>query len=319
MNNNAMIENLRGKIVKTILPLMTTEVIIVDAPYYGNIGDVLIWQGIKDFFDENNIKIKGIYSVDTFKFVNIEASITIVLTGGGNFGDLYRFYHEFRLKIIQHYPHNKIVVMPQSVYYKSSDFLAHDVQIVNSHRNLSIIARDQVSYNFMREHFTKTNILIAPDMAFYISDTLIDKYRATKPHKDTICLFREDKESVLSLSSLRGNGFDICDWPTIGKVPSVIKGLDVCYRVARKLRVVRLDVLVNKLCDRIANIFIRKSFVHQGCKLLSDYKSIYSTRLHGMILGILLDKDVVCIDNSTGKISAFYNTWLTDLDSLRVK
>ena len=44
---------------------------------------------------------------------------------------------------------------------------------------------------------------------------------------------------------------------------------------------------------------------------MNEYEEVYSTRLHGGILAMLLGKKVYMIDNSYGKISALYNTWLT--------
>lgn len=44
---------------------------------------------------------------------------------------------------------------------------------------------------------------------------------------------------------------------------------------------------------------------------MNQYDEVYTTRLHGGILAMLLGKKVHMIDNSYGKISALYNTWLT--------
>ncbi|UVP53814.1 polysaccharide pyruvyl transferase family protein [Bacteroides cellulosilyticus] len=47
---------------------------------------------------------------------------------------------------------------------------------------------------------------------------------------------------------------------------------------------------------------------------INPYKEIYTTRLHVAILSILTHKPFMFIDNSYGKNSSFYNTWLTDLN-----
>lgn len=46
-------------------------------------------------------------------------------------------------------------------------------------------------------------------------------------------------------------------------------------------------------------------------EFMNRYDEVYSTRLHGGILAMLLGKKVHMIDNSYGKLSALYNTWLT--------
>lgn len=48
----------------------------------------------------------------------------------------------------------------------------------------------------------------------------------------------------------------------------------------------------------------------RGVEFVSQYKAVYTTRLHVMILSVLLEKPVQFIDNSYGKLSSFYDTWL---------
>ena len=53
-------------------------------------------------------------------------------------------------------------------------------------------------------------------------------------------------------------------------------------------------------------------------KQLGAYKTIYTTRLHAAILGVLLGKKVVFMDNSYGKNRGFYETWLKDCNSVKM-
>ena len=55
-----------------------------------------------------------------------------------------------------------------------------------------------------------------------------------------------------------------------------------------------------------------------GVEFISQYNKIVSNRLHGAILSILLGKDVVIVDNSYGKNSQYYNTWLKNIDSISI-
>ena len=56
----------------------------------------------------------------------------------------------------------------------------------------------------------------------------------------------------------------------------------------------------------------------EGVKFISPYKNVETERLHGCILSILLDKTIVLYDNSYGKNKSFYETWLSDLDSVKL-
>jgi pyruvyl transferase EpsO len=57
--------------------------------------------------------------------------------------------------------------------------------------------------------------------------------------------------------------------------------------------------------------------IREGVKQISKYENIYSTRLHVAILSVLLEKPFVFFDNSYGKNSAFFETWLSDLDGAK--
>lgn len=53
--------------------------------------------------------------------------------------------------------------------------------------------------------------------------------------------------------------------------------------------------------------------------LRNMYSIVYTTRLHVLILSALLEKKIFLIDNTTGKLNSFYNTWLKDLDNIIVE
>ena len=53
----------------------------------------------------------------------------------------------------------------------------------------------------------------------------------------------------------------------------------------------------------------------QSQNFINEYDEIYTTRLHGYILSVLLDKKVNLIDNSYGKNSTFYNTWMKEFEN----
>ena len=54
-------------------------------------------------------------------------------------------------------------------------------------------------------------------------------------------------------------------------------------------------------------------------KLINSHTDIYTTRLHACILSILLRKeDITFFDNSYGKNSGFYDTWLTDCENVKM-
>ena len=63
----------------------------------------------------------------------------------------------------------------------------------------------------------------------------------------------------------------------------------------------------------IVNLYIRK-----GIHFVNGYDIVYTTRLHVAILSVLLNKQVYFFDNSYGKNSALYNTWLLEFPNIKL-
>lgn len=53
--------------------------------------------------------------------------------------------------------------------------------------------------------------------------------------------------------------------------------------------------------------------IEVGVKFLSKYNTIYTTRLHGAILSVLMGKSFFLINNSYGKNKNYFQTWFYDL------
>ncbi|MBD5292636.1 MAG: polysaccharide pyruvyl transferase YvfF [Bacteroides sp.] len=313
MDYNEKITELQDLIRQAILPVIGSKAILVDAPYYNNIGDVLIWQGILDFLKANNIKLLSSHSCDTFRFQAIPDDVTILMMGGGNFGDLYPWAQNMRRKVIEHYPTNKIVMFPQSVWYENKALVKRDAEEFSAHKNLYLFARDNWSYNFLKTNFSCNVILKAPDMAFYIDSKRLEKYRG-KEEARKLYFKRIDKE--LTPQSPDGiTGSEIHDWPSCENSLRIFPLFK--YGYASGNRLLEYGIKVHSLIDKAAIKLIKNYLVKMGCDFLKPYNEIITTRLHAMILSILLYKPVKYIDNSTNKLSAFADTWLIDFTQVQ--
>ena len=322
MNYLEKIEQLRTIISRKLTPLIPGDSILVDAPYYSNIGDILIWQGEIDFLSTLSGRNLHISSSETFTFPTLPENITILLTGGGNFGDLWRYYHEFRMKVISHYPNNRIVMFPQSVWYDDTTLIATDNKIFSNHTDLHFCARDNWSYNFFLQNFTSLHSDLVPDMAFFIDDSMLTPWREhpLSSRNKNMFLLRKDKELDTSIPyDINRDIYDISDWPTKEREPKRHRWLDKISYITRN-RLSSFPFLYNFIehsVDSIADFAVRQSHLRTGLQFLSPYQNIVTTRLHALILGVLLGKEVEYIDNTTKKLSAFADTWLSDLDSVK--
>lgn len=270
------------------------KVIHIDRPCHFNIGDMLIDKGFRHFLKKNKISVFDRFCQDDisrlFK-INLPSDVVIALHGGGNFGDIYEKHEALRKKIIQAFPHNFIVIMPQSVHYSDPVKFKEMADIIISHKNIKVLVRDKESFEFLSQQLPVDVIRLVPDcaMLLYPISTLSD------PTSDTLILRRKDVESITN-----EKGFD---WR------------DIVYRKDRKLlnvikKLQKLEVLLNiRLGSHVLLDSLQDSLIKRAVNVYARYNRIDTDRLHGAILGVLMNKNLVLRDNSYGKINRYMNAW----------
>lgn len=316
MTNQETIIALKQSIYENLAPLIGKKTILTDLPYHGNIGDILIWEGELKFLKELGTFPISQTSCTTFTFPKLENDVTICLNGGGNFGDLYRIAQDFRINVIKSYPNNRIIIFPQSIWYDNPSLIESDVKDFSLHNDLYICARDISTYEFLIKYFTRNKILLIPDMAFYIGD-LSSKYDKSEKKDKALFIRRNDKEALKSNYQIM-ESHDTRDWPMFENGEQALDFfLGKTYRIL-SINNKLLQNLTKKCIDIIMYRFFKNRLIKQGINILSPYNKIYTTRLHAMILGILLDKEIIAFDNTTKKVSDFLKSWLTDDDSVKI-
>lgn len=317
MKYGETINVLRENIKSTLTPLINNDYILLDLPYYSNIGDTLIWEGTKEYLETLPYKCLYYASKDSFVYRKLPKNVVILLQGGGNFGDLYRLHSEFRKKIIELYPDNKVIILPQTAFYEDRQKLIIDAEFYSQHKNVTICAREQYTYDLLKKHF-KNEILLMPDMAFFIN---LKRYKLGKETGKVLYLKRIDKEFSKNDEKIEiPKNAEIHDWPTYEYSFHKEKIVETLYcKFRRLLSILRFpNRIIAKLNDWKRNYFYRRFYVQLGIDFLSPYSLIFTTRLHVMILSVLLHKKLHLINNTSGKVINFYNTWLTDIDDIEV-
>lgn len=321
--NQPHIEKLQNLIYSTLDPLIDSNYSLIDIPDHNNIGDNLIWQGELDYLSRLNYKM--LYETNCWIYRDKDLPINgiILLHGGGNFGDLYIEPHKIKLHIIKKYTNRKIIIFPQSIHYNNEKNFKNDLEIFLNHPNLHICVRDKESYDLLTSNGL-INIYLVPDMAFCID---LDKLNTNSlPSQDKLLMKRKDKEletnNILNQIIEDNPKIEILDWPTFNVSKNKHR---LVYRKERYNRIIStklLDIpLLNNLIDSRYGLKSRKQkekYIDLGIEFLNKYNTIYTTRLHGVILAVLLDKNIIIIDNKHKKLTRFYNTWLKDFKNVKI-
>lgn len=308
------VDELRGIINERLTPLIRGDYVLLDCPFHSNIGDVMIWEGERQFLSKLPHQCLGQSSMLTYDpQMELEPSVTILLHGGGNFGDVWRAHSDFRLEIVERYPNNPIVVLPQTVHYNDQALIGSDAERFAQHQHLTICARDQRSYALLKENFAN-NVLLLPDMAFCIEQEWLSGWQKSESAGAVYIMRRDHELAVEQLPEELPEGTEVRDWPTFERFDYATKRL---LWMARGTEVARKrwsgGWLANWLAEATnsyASDYYAEHSIKRGVEFLSPYAEVYTTRLHGGILAMLLDKKCCFYDNIYGKNSTFYHTWL---------
>ncbi len=303
---------LKDEIYKKLTPFMKKECVLLNTPDHINIGDQLIWQGELDFLSSLNIQPSYMTSHFNFDWRDFSKETLILLHGGGNFGDVWEGHQEFRLKIIEQYPNNDILVFPQSVEYIDAKGIVADAKRFAAHKNVTVCARDQFSYALLKENFSN-NILLVPDMAFCMK---LDGFKKVKKNRKLL-LIRKDRELPTDFNYNDYLDFEQKDWPTFDN--SIF---NFSHRVWEKLnRMFARHFLYKKTPDTTFGLGVLRDkdwLIKKGVDFILSYDLVVSTRLHGHILALLLNVPTIMVDNSYGKNKRFYDTWLKNIPESRL-
>lgn len=308
MREEIKIEKLKQVIYKELNELRGCKYALFDLPYHTNIGDGLIWEGERCFL--NDIGGKCIHSSANFtcSFPDLAEDVVVLIHGGGNFGDLYREHFEFHKKVLSKYPKNHILFFPQTIFYKDEKILKEDMEFIERHGNVTLCARDKRSYEIVTK-FGYGGAKLVPDMAFCIPK----EYVNIPMGNNNLAIIRKDGELDNKANAFFANiEADKMDWPTFYHRP--FDGTFVYKSLAKfaHWKVWGFKTLLNIYCRK----FFSKNLLNIGLIFFRPYREIYTTRLHGCILGILTGRKVHLLDNSYGKNSSFYETWLKDFEGV---
>lgn len=325
--NKEKIENLRNIVRNTLNQHIDGDYVLLDVPNHSNIGDTLIWEGELKYLKE--LKYKCLYTSNIFTYDSkkVPKNAIILCHGGGNFGDVWSFNQKYRNQIIKEFPNNKIIIFPQTLHYHNIQNAIDDGEVYKEHSNLIICTRDTVSEELARKYFKKNVVYLLPDMAFFND---FSQFQTSKSRNRTLFLKRVDKE----LGSIRilqdyferertnNNRIEIKDWPGFyekGTVRQKIAYLCDFFDIfgSKVLLKTPFKFLVDDAHGlRGKNYKGRR--IKKGVNFINQYDVVYSTRLHGFILAVLLNKKVYIFDNSYGKNKNFFETWLQDFDNVKL-
>jgi pyruvyl transferase EpsO len=313
VRDRALVERLGDRLRSDLAALVPARepVALLDFPNHDNVGDAAIWLGELAWMRDTRREL--VYASDHTGFCASELRRqlppggTILLHGGGNFGDLWPIYQRFREHVIAAFPDRRIVQLPQTVHFRDADALERTGAVLRRHPDFAICVRDWGSEVIARERLGVRAVLTC-DMALALGPL-----RAGRARHEVLRLLRTDQERVEAAPAPPGIE---ADWPVQGPR----------WRALRQgtRYVGKLGAVVPPLAPLTAPLLpdayerLARERLRAGLDLLSAGELLVTDRLHGHILALLAGVPQVLLDNSYGKLRGFWEAWTCDAATTRL-
>lgn len=276
------------------------KILLTLLPTHGNLGDHAIAYASKRYL-EDNFKEYEIIELDMYEIYKYGKVLKNILTkddyiftlGGGNMGNLYHQEEWTRRFIIKTFKNVKIISLPQTINFtkdkKGEKEFNKTKSIYNKNKNLTVIAREQKSFEIMKNAFNNANVIINPDIVFYLENMKL--YEGLERNNIMICL-RKDKEGYISLE----------------KREEIINSIKNKYE-----HVIVADTVINKNVNKNTREFELKTLWKQ----FYQSKVVVTDRLHGMIFAVITQTPCIVIRNTDHKITGSYE-WIKELEYIKL-
>ena len=276
-------------------------------PRHSNVGDSAIWLGSVALLSRilgsppALVTVEGEYPTE-FELRSSDGPIFLI--GGGNFGDVWPGFHEFRIRLLKKMVGRRVIQLPQSIYYTSSAHLQEMKAAIAAHGDFTLFVRDRQSLSIAQRNFNCPTYL-CPDMAFGLGQMSA----RTQGKAPIFSLLRSDREKrgaedmAVGLQEMGPVG----DW--VGPKWSLPWYERLVVSAGR-----RGTWAKNALMPYVSNLLQKKARkeVERGLDILNTGNIVVTDRLHAHILCVLMGKQHVVLDNSYGKVFNYVSTWQDD-------
>jgi exopolysaccharide biosynthesis predicted pyruvyltransferase EpsI len=298
---------------------------LIGFPETANCGDHATWLGEKRLLKELSLATAyecSAHSYDPDRMRKAIVGGTILMHGGSNFGDRHTAYHEFRLRVLDDFPNNKVIVFPHHVTYLDNDYLQRTSALIGRHPDVTLFARSLMTQHLLARHLgSSTRVELAPDLAFMLGS----QKRSADPAYDVVWIARTDSaragdqtEVAARLSSQAAEKFLLPRYPD---------GIEVNFVIKQRPPTVLLSDWFSLFFENeAARTGIRKLpfdaqsevYLSRALHILSLGQIVITDRLLAHVLCLLLGIPHVLLNDESGKNWHFHETWTRDANLCRL-
>ncbi len=269
-----------------------TNIFLLGTPLHGNLGDSAIVLAESNFLHSLNKKFTELTFHDVFELyfrafnMIVRKKDTLLFHGGGNMGNIW-FAEEYnRRRLIKKHPDNRIIIFPQTIFYsdsKDGEKHKNESVAIYNRKNITLVAREKISYQIMKDIYPEANVLLVPDMVLSMAPIKFEQTRS-----GILLCMRRDFEKRISTADEN-------------RLINAISTLDI--------PVTYTDTVI----DEYVTVVNRDSKVYLKLKEIASAKLVITDRLHGMIFSTITETPCIVLANNNHKVKGTYD-WISYLD-----
>lgn len=288
--------NTRKRLKKSMM--FENRIFYLGIPAHSNLGDLAQGVCIRRWL-KKHYPGRQVIEIETNALVNTKFTLIpllkkiyrendfIVFQSGYTTTDLGGFADEMHRAVMEALPQAKMLMLPQTIFFKNADNKKRTAQCYNSIKNMLFLARDEISYDMALEMFPDISVVKYPD----IVTTLIGSRNFQNERSGMLFCCRNDGEKYYSdqqIQQLMKRCENLCsvkktDTTKLGKTAKIVA---------------KAEVLINKEIEEY-----------------SKYKVIITDRYHGTILSLVAGTPVIIIKTTDHKVTTGANWFKGVYDS----
>lgn len=295
------------------------DVALLDAPAQINVGDSLIWQGQLAYMERLGYRVRYISDNQSYDPARLRKALpdggTVLLRGGGNFGDLWVGHQDHRERVAQDLPDFPIVQLTQSVMFRDPARAVQANRILGEHPSFKLLVRDDLSLERASAALPDVPMAPAMDMALGWTPTTLD----TPVGDHALVIAREDREAGSGLAKAASEwktwyDIEVTDWGRHARYPlrwtQALRALRLNGKARRAQR--KYGRFVPTMSQRTLEsslLYLNAWNVESAVRRFHPSRAMATDRLHAHVMASLIGIPHVVLDNSHGKISQVFDSY----------
>lgn len=289
------------KLIKSIGFSKNCNVYLIGTPTHTNLGDSAIALAQKELLKSVGILSKHIKEITLNEYRDhtklcrnlISKKSLITQLGGGNMGDTWLDEEIFRRRVIADFSENPMVIFPQTIHYSETEKGIFErkksVSYYDNHSKLILCAREQQSYETMKQLYPNTKVEIAPDIVLSTNKQFWNI--PEKERKGALLCLRSDVERQITDSQQ-----DEIE-KIVTKKGYAYQKVDM-YADTQVTKENRFELVRAKMCQ------------------FAEAELVITDRLHGMIFSAITETPCIVLSNHNHKVRGTFE-WIKHLPYMK--